>query len=60
MFFMVSPSAPVIDGPTHGRVGIPYDYTFMSIHQNCNDLIYYINWGDDTTSEKQMVHLEKT
>ena len=44
-------SAPVIDGPTHGRVGIPYDYTFMSIDDNCNDLIYYINWGDDTTSE---------
>ena len=42
------PTPPIINGPTHGRVGIKYDYTFNSTDQNCYELIYLIEWGDGT------------
>jgi len=45
------PTPPIITGPTHGRVGIKYDYTFNSTDLNCDELIYMIDWGDGTHSE---------
>jgi outer membrane protein assembly factor BamB/uncharacterized protein YceK len=45
------PTPPIITGPTHGRVGIKYDYTFNSTDQSCDELIYMIDWGDGTHSE---------
>jgi len=46
-----SPSKPIINGPTHGRVGKPYDYTFMSVDYKFDNLSYYIIWGDGKISE---------
>jgi outer membrane protein assembly factor BamB len=46
-----APSAPVIDGPTSGRIGIEYDFTFQSTSPIGNDVYYWIEWGDgDKTS----------
>ena len=44
------PTPPIINGPTRGRVGIKYDYTFNSTDQGCDELIYMIEWGDGTHS----------
>ena len=44
------PSKPIIDGPTHGTIGVEYNYTFNSTYE-CDYLIYTINWGDDSPVE---------
>jgi outer membrane protein assembly factor BamB len=41
------PVPPIINGPTGGKVGVSYNYTFNSIDPNDDDVYYYINWGDD-------------
>ena len=42
------PEVPDIDGPTIGVVGISYDYTFVSIDPNGDDIAeYIIDWGDE-------------
>jgi len=45
-----APSKPIIDGPTHGSIGVEYNYTFNSTYE-CGDLFYIINWGDDSSVE---------
>lgn len=40
------PSTPTIDGPIRGKVGELYDYEFMSIDPNGDDIWYHICWGD--------------
>ena len=45
------PTEPVIDGPTNGKPGVEYDYSFMSIHPLGEDLYYYIMWGDGDIQE---------
>jgi hypothetical protein len=40
------PSTPTIDGPTSGRVGVKYDYKFLSIDPDDDLIWYYICWGD--------------
>jgi pyrrolidone-carboxylate peptidase len=40
------PDPPVIDGPTEGKAGQAYNYTFVSTDAECNDLSYMIEWGD--------------
>ena len=46
------PDAPKIDGPTHGKVGISYDYTFNATDPDGNDIWYHISWGD-----KEIIHI---
>ena len=41
------PSAPIIDGPTTGRVGIEYDWSFMSTDPDGDEITYYVDWGDE-------------
>ena len=41
-----SPSAPIIEGPNVGKVGVEYEYTFLSIDPNGDNLSYFIDWGD--------------
>ena len=41
------PGPPTIAGPTGGKPGIEYAYTFVSIDPNDQDIKYYIDWGDD-------------
>jgi chitodextrinase len=40
------PGTPVIAGPHSGVATINYQYTFVSIDPDNNNLIYFINWGD--------------
>ncbi len=45
------PSAPDIDGKTSGKFGESYEYTFVATDPDGDDLVYYIDWGDDTFEE---------
>lgn len=46
-----APYAPTINGVTGGKAGESYGYT-LSVHDPDDDNIYfYIEWGDDTSSE---------
>lgn len=45
------PSAPNIDGPTSGKTGTKYDYTFTSIDPNGDQISYYIDWDDGTIED---------
>jgi len=40
------PSAPTIDGPTSGKPGVEYCWTFNSTDPNDDNVYYYIKWGD--------------
>jgi outer membrane protein assembly factor BamB len=42
------PSPPIIDGPTHGKIGVAYNYTFVAVNPDANDVFYWIEWGDDS------------
>jgi hypothetical protein len=46
-----APNAPDIDGPTSGKVGKKYDYTFVTSDPENDDISYYIDWGDDQIEE---------
>jgi parallel beta-helix repeat protein len=44
------PDKPTIDGPSHGTVGVTYDYTFSATDPD-NSIIYlYVDWGDDSNT----------
>jgi hypothetical protein len=45
-----SPNPPTIEGPTSGKVGQPYTYTFKSTDPDNDNVYYFINWGDQTNS----------
>ena len=45
------PSIPDISGNKYGRVGIEYDYSFVSTSSQNQDIFYYIDWGDGTSEE---------
>jgi parallel beta-helix repeat protein len=40
------PNAPIINGPTSGKVGETYTYSFVSEDPNGDDVYYEIDWGD--------------
>jgi len=44
------PETPDIDGPTEGNIGEPYDYTFVTIDLDGDNVWYYVEWGDDNSS----------
>ena len=41
------PEKPTIKGPTVGKIGKEYDYTFSTDDPDEDEIFYYINWGDD-------------
>jgi pimeloyl-ACP methyl ester carboxylesterase len=43
------PCPPVIYGPSSGKVGVSYEYTFYSTNPGGNPLCYYIDWGDNNS-----------
>jgi len=46
------PTAPAINGPTHGKALEEYDYSFTSMDPDGDDdVFYYINWDDGTVEE---------
>ncbi len=42
----IPPDKPTINGPSNGRVGETYSYTFTAVDGNNDNLFYYIKWGD--------------
>ena len=40
------PLAPTINGPTSGKTGNEYDFTFITTDPNEDDIYYYVDWGD--------------
>jgi hypothetical protein len=46
-----SPTEPIIDGPTHGKVGIEYTYTFNSTDSDGDYCVCIVDWGDGSPSE---------
>lgn len=45
-----APSVPLIGGPTVGLTGNEYDFEFVSIDPDDDDVLYFIDWGDGTNS----------
>jgi outer membrane receptor protein involved in Fe transport len=43
------PDTPAIDGPTNGKAGVQYNYTFNSVDPDDDDVYYYIKWDDGYT-----------
>jgi CubicO group peptidase (beta-lactamase class C family) len=43
------PASPEINGPSVGKVGSPYDWTFLSTDPDGDDVYFYIKWGDGHT-----------
>lgn len=46
IFENLRPKKPIILGPTSGKAGTTYDYTFVSIDPDGDDLFYWILWFD--------------
>jgi len=44
------PTPPTITGEKNGKVGKPYDYTFVSTDPEDENIYYFIYWGDDSSS----------
>ncbi|UCB58446.1 MAG: PQQ-binding-like beta-propeller repeat protein, partial [Thermoplasmatales archaeon] len=44
------PDKPVITGPTTGGTGKEYNFTFSATDPDEDNIYYFIEWGDDTTS----------
>jgi hypothetical protein len=40
-----APDTPTIEGPTNGKPGVEYDYTFMSVDPDGDDVYYMVSWG---------------
>jgi hypothetical protein len=46
----ISPATPLIDGPTEGKIGISYPYTFAAEDPEADGVFYFVDWGDMTNS----------
>ena len=44
------PITPTIAGPSNGKIGETYTYTFSTTDPDDDEITYYVNWGDDTNS----------
>jgi len=44
------PNTPMITGPSKGKPGIPYNYTFLASDPDGTPIWYYIQWGDGINS----------
>jgi hypothetical protein len=42
------PGAPIINGPNSGKPGRSYDFTFVAVDPEGDNISYEINWGDGT------------
>jgi len=45
------PNSPDIDGPTSGKKGTEYNYTFVTADPEGQDVYYWIDWGDGTVEQ---------
>jgi len=44
------PAAPTLTGSVKGKPGVTYLYTFETTDPETDDVFYYIDWGDNTTT----------
>lgn len=44
------PSIPMITGPSQGTAGTSYEYAIVSTDPDGDDISYFIDWGDGTTT----------
>ncbi len=44
------PNAPYITGPTSGKAGLSYAYNISSTDPDGDNVSYYVDWGDNTSS----------
>jgi len=49
-FGNLPPETPIIDGQTEGAAGEEYDYMFVTLDEDNDDVYYYIEWDDGTDS----------
>ena len=47
-----APNAPTIDGPTSAKKGKEYNYTFVAMDFDRDEVYYYIDWGDGSPYEE--------
>jgi len=45
------PSVPVVTGPSEGKPGSPYLFNMISTDPENQIIYYFIDWGDNTTSD---------
>ena len=45
------PTTPTITGEANGKVDTSYEYTFMTIDPDGFEVSYFVDWGDNTTTE---------
>jgi len=45
------PNAPTITGVEEGKASKEYQYNFVSVDQEGDDVYYYIDWGDNETED---------
>jgi hypothetical protein len=45
-----TPTPPTIHGSTDGKIEQPYSYTVNTTDPNGDDVYYFIDWGDNTSS----------
>jgi hypothetical protein len=46
------PDLPIINGPISGTVGVEYNWTFISIDPDSDDIYYLVQWGDGCGSQE--------
>ena len=50
VFLVLPPDKPIIKGPTNGTKFTIYNFTLNSVDPNGDELYYWIDWGDNTSS----------
>jgi hypothetical protein len=50
LWYPVPPKAPTISGPNNGIINQKYNFTINTTDPNGDDIHYYIEWGDNTSS----------
>jgi parallel beta-helix repeat protein len=46
-----APNAPIIRGPSSGKTGEKYDFTFSATDPDNDNIYFYIDWGNDNYEE---------
>ena len=46
-----SPAIPEFNGPTNGMTGLSFNFTFNSTDPDGDNIYYFVDWDDDTSSE---------
>jgi hypothetical protein len=46
-----APAKPSISGPAKGKPGVSYEYTLVSLDPEDQQVSYFVDWGDGTTTD---------